>query len=86
MVLSREHIGHSKQSFPTAQEMILHMDVTDGQYPNQIDSILCSRKWSSSTESAKTRPGADCGLDHELLIAKSRLTLKKVGKPISHSV
>ena len=30
--------------------------------------------------SAKTRPGADCGLDHELLIAKFRLKLKKVGK------
>ena len=30
--------------------------------------------------SAKTRPGADCGLDHELLIAKLRLMLKKVGK------
>ena len=28
----------------------------------------------------KTRPGADCGSDHELLIAKFRLTLKKVGK------
>ena len=27
----------------------------------------------------KTRPGADCGLDYELLIAKFRLTLKKVG-------
>ena len=32
------------------------------------------------TESAKTRPGADCGSDHELLIAKLRLKLKKVGK------
>ena len=30
--------------------------------------------------SAKTRPGADCGSDHELLIAKVRLKLKKVGK------
>ena len=28
----------------------------------------------------KTRPGADCGSDHELLIAKFRLQLKKVGK------
>ena len=28
----------------------------------------------------KTRPGADCGLDHELLFAKFRLKLKKVGK------
>ena len=31
-------------------------------------------------QSAKTRLGADCGLDHELLIAKFRLKLKKVGK------
>ena len=34
----------------------------------------------SSIQSAKTRPGADCGSDHELLIAKFRLNLKKVGK------
>ena len=31
-------------------------------------------------QSAKTRPGADCGSDHEDLIAKFRLKLKKVGK------
>ena len=31
-------------------------------------------------QSAKTRPGADCGSDNELLIAKFRLKLKKVGK------
>ena len=30
--------------------------------------------------SAKTRPGADCGSDHELLTAKFRLKLKKVGR------
>jgi len=39
-----------------------------------------SQRWRSSIQSAKTRPGADCGLDHELLIAKSRLKLKKVWK------
>ena len=33
-----------------------------------------------SIESTKTRPGADCGSDHELLITKFRLKLKKVGK------
>ena len=33
----------------------------------------------------KTRPGADCGSDHELLIAKFRLKLKKVGKTKKHS-
>ena len=47
-----------------------------------IDYILCSQRWRSSIQSAKTRPGADCGLDHELLIAKFRLKLKKVGKTI----
>ena len=31
-------------------------------------------------QSAKSRPGADCGSDHELLIPKFRLKLKKVGK------
>ena len=45
-----------------------------------IDHILCSQRWRSSIQSAKTRPGADCGSDHELLIAKFRLKLKKVGK------
>ena len=50
-----------------------------GQYQNQIDYILCSQRWRSSTQSAKTGPGADCGSDHELLIAKFRLKLKKVG-------
>ena len=51
----------------------------DGQHRNQIDFILCSQRWRSSIESAKTRLGADCGSD-ELLIAKFRLKLKKVGK------
>ena len=52
----------------------------DGQYQNQIDYILCSQRWKNSIQSAKTRLGADCGSDHELLIAKFRLKLKKVGK------
>ena len=47
---------------------------------NQIDYILCSQRWRSSIQSAKTRPGADCFSDHELLIAKFRLKLKKAGK------
>ena len=52
----------------------------DGQYRIQIDYILCSRRCRSSIQSAKTRLEADCGSDHELLIAKFRLKLKKVGK------
>ena len=45
-----------------------------------IICILCSQRWRSSIQSAKRRPGADCDSDHEFLIAKFRLKLKKVGK------
>ena len=56
---------------------------SDGQHQNQIDYILCSQRWTSSIQSAKTRLGADCDSDHELLakfrikffIAKFRLKL-----------
>ena len=56
------------------------MFITRCQHQNQIDYILCSQRWRSSIQSAKTRSGADCGSDHELLIVKFRLKLKKVGK------
>ena len=52
----------------------------DGQHQNQTDYILCSQSWRNSIQAAITRPGADCGSDRELLIAKFRLKLKKVGK------
>ena len=52
----------------------------DGLHLNQIDYILCSQSWRSSIQSEKTRPGVDCGSDHELCIAKFRLKLMKVGK------
>ena len=35
----------------------------DSQYRSQIDYILCSIRWRSSIQSAKTRPGGDCGSD-----------------------
>ena len=41
------------------------------------------------SRSAKTRPGADCGSDNELLIAKFRLKLRKVRKtarPLSYDL
>ena len=52
------------------------------QYRNQSDYILCSRRWRSSIQTSNTRPGADGGSQHELLIVKFRLKLKKVGKTI----
>ena len=62
---------------------------TDGQHQNQIDYILCSQRWRSSIQSTNTRPEAHCGSDHELLIAKFRLKLKKVGettRPFSYDL
>ena len=56
------------------------MDITRWSTPKSIDYILCSQRWRSSIQSTKTRPGADCGSDHEFLIAKFRFKLKKVGK------
>ena len=52
----------------------------DGQYQNKTDYILCSQRWRSSIQSAKTKTEADCDSDHELFFAKLRLTLNKVGK------
>ena len=52
----------------------------DDQHWNKIHYMLCSQRWRYSIQSTKTRPGADCGSDHELLITKFRLKLKKVGK------
>ena len=52
----------------------------DGQYRNQIDYIIFSQRWRNYIQSVKTRPGADCGSDHQLLIGKFRLKLRKVGK------
>ena len=79
-VLLRERTGHRKHTLPTTQEMIYTRTSPDGQRWNQIDYILFNWRWRSSIQSAKTRPGADCSSNHELLIAKFRLKLKKVGK------
>ena len=46
----------------------------------RLITFLCSQRWRSSIQSAKTRLGADCGSDQELLIAKFRLKLRKVGR------
>ena len=55
------------------------MDMTRWSTPKS-DYILCSQRWRSSIQSVKTRLEADYGSDHELLIAKFRLKLKKVGE------
>ena len=56
------------------------MDITRLSTLKSVDYILCIQRWRSSVQSAKTRPGGDCVSDHELVIAKFRFMLKKVGK------
>ena len=79
-VLPRKRIGHSKHPLPTTQEKTLHMDITRWSILKSDWLYSLSWRWRSSIQSAKTRPGADCGWDHELLVAKFRLQLKKVEK------
>ena len=58
----------------------LYMDITRWSTPKSDWLYSLQPWWRSSIQSAKTRPGTDCGSDHELLIAKFRLKLKKVVK------
>ena len=78
--MPRECTGHSKHPLPSTEEKTLYMDIIRWSIPKSDDNVFCSQRWRSSIQSAKTRPGAECGSDHELLIAKFRLTLKKVGE------
>ena len=74
--MPRESIGHSKHPLPTTQKKTLH-----GHHQMVNTEIrLIILFVAKDGEVLKTRPGADCGSDHEPLIAKFRLKLKKVGK------
>ena len=79
-VLPRKWLVIANTHFQQHKRRLYTWTLPDGQHQNQVDYILCSQRWRSSIQSTKTRPGADCGSDHELLIAKFRLKLKKVGK------
>ena len=74
--MPKECTGHSKHPLPTTQEKTLHMHITE----IRLIIFFCGQGCRRSIQAAKTRPGADCGSDHELLIAKFRPKLKKVGK------
>ena len=78
--MPRKCTGHSKHPLPTTQEKTLHRDITRWSIPKSDQLYLCNQRRRSSIQSAKIRPEADCGPDHELLIAKFRLKLKKAGK------
>ena len=68
----QENTGHSKYPFPTTQEMILHMGNTKWSIPisDWLYSLQLKIEKLYTVNNNKKRPGADCGSDHELLIAK----------------
>ena len=70
---AKRHTGHSKHPLPTTQEKSLHMDDTRWSTPKSDWLHFCSQRWISSIQWAKIILG-------ELLIAKFRLKLKKVGE------
>ena len=57
-VLPRERTGQNKYPLPTTQEKTLHMDIIRWS-TLKSDYILCSQRWRSTIQSAKTRMGAD---------------------------
>ena len=79
-VLPRECTGHSKHPLPATQEKSLHMDITRWQTSKSDSLYSLQSHLEKHYTVTETRSGADCASDHELLIAKFRLKLKKVGK------
>lgn len=54
----------------------------DGATRNQIVYFLCPKRWRNGIISVKTRPGADCGTDHQLLVANILVRLKSKKKVV----
>ena len=79
-ILPRERTGHSKHPLPTTQEKTLHMDITRFLIPKSDCLYSLQPKIEKLYTVSQRRPGAACGSDHEILIAKFRLKLKKVGE------
>ena len=79
-VLPRHRIGHSKHPFPTTQETALHMDITSWSILKSDWLYSLQPKMEKHYIVRKTRPGNNCGSDHEPRTAKFTLKLKKVGK------
>ena len=79
-VLPRKCTGHSKHPFPTTQEMTLHMDIIRWSIPKSDWLYSLQLKMEKLYTVSKNKTWSWLGSDYDLLIAKFRLKLKKVGK------
>ena len=64
-VLPKEHTGHTKHPLPATQEKTLHMGITRWSIPKSDWLYSLQPKMEKLYTVSKTRPGADCGSDHE---------------------
>ena len=78
--MPRDCTGHSKHPLPTTQEKTLHAGISKWSILKSGWLFSLQTKVEKLYPVRKTRHGVDCGSNHELLIAKFRLKLKKVGK------
>ena len=83
--MPRECTDHRKHSFPTTQEKTTHEHYQMVNTKIRLITFFVAKDEEALYSQEKTRPGADCGSDHELFIAKFRLKLKKLEKPPEHS-
>ena len=81
-VFPRESTGPSKHCFPTTQDMTLHMDITRWSTPKSDWLYSLQLKMEKLYTVSENKTGSWLWLDHELLIAKFSLKLKKAGKTI----
>ena len=79
-ILPREHTGHSKHPLPTTQEKTLHMDSTSWPTLKSDWVYSLQPKMEKLYTVSKNKTESWLWLIHELLIAKFRLKLKKVGE------
>ena len=67
-VFSREHTGYRQHPLPQHKRLHYTQTSPNCQYQNKPDYVFCSQRWRNFMQSAKTRPAADSGSNHELLI------------------
>ena len=77
-VLLREHTVIANTLFQQHKRWLYTWTITRWSIQKSIDYILCSWRWKSSTQSAETKLGSDCGSNQQLFTAKFRFKLKKV--------
>uniref|UniRef100_W5NH99 Endonuclease/exonuclease/phosphatase domain-containing protein n=1 Tax=Lepisosteus oculatus TaxID=7918 RepID=W5NH99_LEPOC len=77
------HLRVSNTWFMQPKRRLYTWTAPNGQHRNQIDYIICSQWWKSSVLAIKTFPGADCGSDHELLVATIKVKFCNIKKNAS---